>query len=107
MLEIRLLTSADAAAYWQLRQEMLERAPNAFSASTEEHRATTIEETATRLTHLGRELPGSTCWSSGRTSSRFELRAVERLCDSIEKLIHAKRLPQGAAIATAHRCTPS
>ena len=49
MTGIRLLTSADAAAYWHIRQEMLEREPDAFSSSAEEHRATTVEETAARI----------------------------------------------------------
>jgi ribosomal protein S18 acetylase RimI-like enzyme len=48
-MEIRVLTPADAAEYWQIRQEMLEREPEAFTSSAEEHQATTIEETAARI----------------------------------------------------------
>jgi len=49
MNEIRLLTSADAAAFWAIRREALENAPRAFSSSVQEHLATTVEETAPRL----------------------------------------------------------
>jgi ribosomal protein S18 acetylase RimI-like enzyme len=48
-MEIHLLTPADAAAYWHLRQEALEREPDAFTSSAEAHRAATIEETAARI----------------------------------------------------------
>ena len=48
-MEIRVLTSADAAEYWWIRQDMLEREPEAFSSSAMEHLATTVEETAARI----------------------------------------------------------
>ena len=49
-IEIRLLTDSDAAAYWHLRLEALEREPQSFGESADEHRATTVESAAERLT---------------------------------------------------------
>ena len=48
-IEIRILNAADASAYWHLRLEALETEPDAFSASPEEHRTTSVTETAARL----------------------------------------------------------
>ena len=48
-IEFRRLNESDAAAYWNLRYEALEQEPLAFGKSAEEHRATTVEEWATRF----------------------------------------------------------
>jgi RimJ/RimL family protein N-acetyltransferase len=48
-IDIRLLTDRDADTYWHLRLEALEREPESFGESAEEHRATTVESAAKRL----------------------------------------------------------
>src|SRR5437016_5682429 len=48
-IRIRLLAPADAASFWALRLEALQREPGAFGASEDEHRATTEEDAAARL----------------------------------------------------------
>ena len=48
-MEIRFLTSDDAAEYSRLRMEALEGDPEAFSSSAEEHRTLSVDEIENRL----------------------------------------------------------
>jgi ribosomal protein S18 acetylase RimI-like enzyme len=48
-VDIRILTPADASAWWHLRLEALETEPESFGSSAEEHRSTSVADTAARL----------------------------------------------------------
>lgn len=53
MIEIRKLVEEDAAAYWALRLEAVNREPRSFGVTPEEHRRTTIEETKAAISKPG------------------------------------------------------
>ncbi len=48
-MHIRIMTEADAGAFWRFRLAALESEPRAFASSPEDHRAIGLEETARRL----------------------------------------------------------
>src|SRR5258707_1314315 len=48
-MNLRLLTSADAEAFWHLRLEALRNDPASFADSAEEHQNTTVETARDRL----------------------------------------------------------
>lgn len=48
-METRFLNADDTAAYWNIRLEALQREPEAFGSSVEEHRALPLAEVTARL----------------------------------------------------------
>ena len=83
-MEIRFLTPDDAAEYWRLRLEALQRDPEAFGSSAEEHQSLSLEEVGARPV-LAREsslsrVPSTTdvCWGRLAFIARWVLRRATR-----------------------------
>ncbi len=54
-MEIRPLGEEDAATYWNLRLEALQKDPFAFGKAAEEHQATKVDVTANRFRNMSDE----------------------------------------------------
>ena len=65
-MEIRFLKAEDAAEWWRLRADALQRDPAAFSASAEEHQSVTLEEVRRRLGSNDEEMFVAGAFEDGR-----------------------------------------
>jgi ribosomal protein S18 acetylase RimI-like enzyme len=82
-MEVRLLTPADAEAYWEMRLEALKNHPEAFATSYEEalQRKNPIEQVASRL-------KGEGDFTFGAFEDNILVGAVTLVQDQITKMKH-------------------
>jgi RimJ/RimL family protein N-acetyltransferase len=82
-MEVRLLTPADAEAYWEMRLEALKNHPEAFATSYEEalQRKNPIEQVASRL-------KGEGDFTFGAFEDNILIGAVTLVQDQITKMRH-------------------
>jgi GNAT superfamily N-acetyltransferase len=78
LIEVRKLVAEDAAAYWALRLEAVEREPRSFGVTPEEHRLTTIEETVALILKPGCFLVGAFDGEALVGIARFDREGAEK-----------------------------
>jgi len=94
---IRPLGESDAAIYWNLRLESLQNEPLGFGKAAEEHRATTVEQTASRF----RDMPADS-FNLGAFDGEDLIGIATFIRDTNLKERHKGRI-YGVYVAPSHR----